>query len=186
MADTDALPALLASSDWGSAERLLRRAAQRAGAGADVFYNLALVLDRAGKGAQSGAWLLRAVARRPDYAAAWFELGRWRLDARDLWGARHAFACAGTLDPADADARRNLGRVALRLGRWDEAARTFAGADDAEARIARYRIAAETGEDARPLLDRLLAGGAPRQAVLTAMTRTARGRIPLHLRHVVR
>lgn len=184
MASISKLPDLLAASDWVGAERVLRRAAGRTGAGADVFYNLALVLGRAGKGAQAGSWLRRAVKARPGYMAAWFELGRWCLDAGDLTGALEGFQTASGLALEDVDAKRNLGRVALRLGRWDVAVAAF-DADDTEARIARYRIAAETGEDASGLLDNLL-DTAPRQAVLKAMTRTAKGRIPLHLRKRVR
>ena len=70
------IDALIAREDWRRAEAALRRAAARRGAPAGVFYNLALVLERRGKGAQAGTWLRRAVSADPGHGKAWFELGR--------------------------------------------------------------------------------------------------------------
>ncbi|MEO1470769.1 MAG: hypothetical protein AAFV86_17125, partial [Pseudomonadota bacterium] len=61
MAGLDKLPVLLAARDWEAAERLLRRAARARGAAPEVFYNLARVLEEAGRGAQSAHWLEKAV-----------------------------------------------------------------------------------------------------------------------------
>lgn len=175
------LPTLLASQDWARAEKLLRAAAAKKTAGADVFYNLAKVLEAAGKTAQMRTWLKRAVARRPDYAAAWFELGRSALQDDDLQGAFGAFERAMTLSPMDQDAKRNCGRVALRLGYWEAASRCFDGASDAEAELAHYRIAAETGQSTDQMRRALLDQPEHRAQVLKTLTRVARGSLPLRL-----
>ena len=178
MAGMGDLPALLAAEDWDGAERLLRRAAKARTAPAEVHYNLAKVLMENGKAAQAGQWFRRAVAARPDYAAAWFEMGRWALVADDLPLAFRAFQKASKLAPADRDARISLGRIALRCGQWDVARRAWDGVEGTEALQARYRIAAETGDETGTLLERLLSADLPRPQSLTTITRTAKGRIP--------
>lgn len=182
MKDERTLPALLAAQDWPAAERLLRRLAKGKAPTADVFYNLAKVLEMAGKRAQVRHWLERAVGCKPDYAIAWFELGRAAVDEGDLPAARLAFVKALALAPQDADARRSLGRVALRLGDWEMANACFAGQTDREAQMARYRIGAETGAPVDDLRAALLARGEWRPEVLKTLTRTAKGSIPLVLR----
>ncbi|WP_299966363.1 tetratricopeptide repeat protein [uncultured Roseobacter sp.] len=182
MVDLATLPALLAAQDWPRAEKLLRRAAQKRDAPAEVFYNLAKVLEALDKPEQSRRWLKRAVTQRPGYASAWFELGRAALASRDLPAARDAFARAARLDPADADARRSLGRVALRLCDWDLAAQCFEGGEDTEARHARYRIAAETGQAQAADRAALWSDGSARALTLRTLTRVARGTLPLRLR----
>lgn len=83
--------------------------------------------------------------------------------------------------PDDADTQRNLGRVALRLGDWDIATDCFLAHSDQEARLARYRIAAETGSDITDLRDALLAERSWRPEVIKTLTRTAKGSVPLNL-----
>ncbi|MCA8884135.1 MAG: hypothetical protein KDA50_10400 [Rhodobacteraceae bacterium] len=175
------LPGLIAAQDWPRAEALLRRAARKKGAPAEVFYNLAKVLEARGAAEQMGSWLRRAVAARPDYGLAWFELGRWALTADDADLAYDAFRAALRLLPGDLDARVNLGRLALRRGAWDAAARAWDGVAGPEADIARFRIAAETGQNTPEDLSRLLRDPATRGLALQAMTRTARGCVPLTL-----
>lgn len=181
MKDIKSLPALLAAEDWPAAERLLRRLAKAKVPPPAVFYNLAKVLEAAGKPEQMKHWLERAVAANPVYGLAWFELGRVALDRSALDDALAAFLRASELMPADADTQRNLGRVALRLGDWDRAVHCFAAQDDPEARLARYRIAAETGENSKDLRDALLAERAWRPEVIKTLTRTAKGSVPLTL-----
>ncbi len=182
MKDIGALPALLAAKDWPAAERLLRRIAKGKAPPPAVFYNLAKVLELAGKPDQMKQWLQRAVAANPGYGLAWYELGRVALDHGALEDALTAFLRTSALMPDDADAQRNLGRVALRLGDWDKAATCFAAHDDPEARLARYRIAAETGSDTRELRDALLAEREWRPEVIRTLTRTAKGSVPLNLK----
>ncbi|MHC0053471.1 tetratricopeptide repeat protein [Actibacterium sp. D379-3] len=179
MVDLSTLQAKLAAQDWAGAERLLRRAAQDRRAPAQVFYNLGKVLEAAGKPQQSGPWYRKAVAGDPAYALAWFELGRWAVAADDLALAEKAFAKAVDLAPEDADAWRNLGRVRLRLGQWAAARIAWARFADGEARSALYRIAAELGEDVQDLQRGLLADPALRPEAMKALTRVARGRVPL-------
>lgn len=181
MTDLRALPHLIQTRDWPRAEALLRAAADQPNAPAEVFYNLAKVLEARGKWTDAGPWLDRAVAARDGYANAWFELGRWAVDTGEYPKAFGAFQRAVALDPDDSDARRNLGRVALRLGEWDVAQTAFTGETDVEAQIALYRAATERGEDARSQLADLLARTDARPAVFKAMTRTAKGRVPLRL-----
>ncbi|SEQ91499.1 hypothetical protein [Thalassovita taeanensis] len=178
MVDLSSLPRLLAAENWPAAEKLLRRAAGHKNAPAQVFYNLAKVIE-----AQGGAglfWLKRAVRADPRYAVAWFELGRGLIDARDLPGAEAAFAKAALLDPSDAEAWRNLLRLRLRLSDWARARGALGHLpEDMETRLAAYRIAAELGEDVTNLRAALLADPAIRPEAIKALTRTAKGQVPL-------
>lgn len=176
------LPQLLAAEDWSAAEKLLRRAAGAKGAGAQVFYNLAKVIEMRGGGAKRIAWLKKAVAADARYGAAWFELGRAQIEAGDWAAAEMAFARALALDPADVDARINLARLRLRLGDWTGARVACAGlAETGEVLAILYRAACELGEDAADLQDRLLADPAERVRALKALTRVAKGSVPLRL-----
>lgn len=181
MKDLSFLPALLAAKDWPAAERLLRRFAKGKAPHSAVFYNLAKVLEAGGKPDQKKHWLERAVAANPSYGLAWFELGRVALEHNALSDALAAFVRASVLMPDDADTQRNLGRVALRLGDWDIATDCFLAHSDQEARLARYRIAAETGSDITDLRDALLAERSWRPEVIKTLTRTAKGSVPLNL-----
>lgn len=181
MAKLSDLPELLQTRQWKAAEKLLRREAAKPVAMANIFYNLAKVLEADGRHAQSGRWLEKAVAAKLDYAAAWFELGRWHLANHQLRPAFTAFGNASQLDPGDKDAKRNLARLALRLGEWEIARQVWSDFDDTEACCARYRIAAETGEQTAAQLQSLLKKASARPSALKAMTRTARGHIPLSL-----
>lgn len=170
----------IAAQDWEKAERALRKAAKAKAAPAQVFYNLAKVLEAAGKPTQMRTWLKRAVATDPQYEIAWFELGRAELRARAFEPALRAFERAATLDPTDQDARRNAARIALRLGQWDKARSGFGDAPDFEARAARYRIAAEQGAATKTEQEDLLRTPDHRPAALKALTRTSRGSIGLN------
>ncbi len=181
MTDLSDLPDLLRAKNWPRAEALLRRAAKSKSVSAEVFYNLDKVLEAAGKHAQREVWLKRAVSKAPDYANAWFELGRVAIDNGDLKLARNAFTKAVELAPDDRDARRTLGRVALRFCDWTTAEKAFAEGQDTEARMARFRIAAETGNLTREERDALLADVSIRPDVLRTMTRVAKGSLPLRL-----
>lgn len=169
----------IATQDWDRAERALRKAAKAKAPGADIFYNLAKVLEAAGKPGQMRIWLKRAVAAKPDYAIAWFELGRVELRDHQLAQALNAFEQARAHAPQDKDARRNAARIALRLGLWDKAEAGFQGDADFEAQAARYRIAAETGTATAEQRDALLRVAGHRPMAIKALTRTARGSIGL-------
>lgn len=181
MKDMKSLPALLSGHDWPAAERLLRRLAKGKAPPPEVFYNLAKVLEAAGKPDQMKHWLQRAAIANPNYGIAWFELGRIALDQGALNEGQAAFQRAADLMPTDKDATRNLGRIALRLGDWDKATACFARQTDKEAQLARYRIAAETGSSTKDLRYALLAQSAWRPEVIKTLTRTAKGAVPLSL-----
>ncbi len=176
------LPQLLARRDWKAAEALLRKAAV-AGAPAAVFYNLAKVLEMRGKTADIAPWLEKAVAADPRHPNAWFELGRARMDLNgDLPGAEAAFSRAVDLEPDDADAWRNLARLRLRLGNWAGCAEALVHLpEDAETLPMAYRVACERSEDTEALRARLLSDRALRPAALKALTRVAKGQLPLRL-----
>jgi tetratricopeptide (TPR) repeat protein len=178
MDDLSALPRLIAAADWPGAEAVLRRAAT-ASAPAAVFYNLAKVLEMQGK-PDRAEWLARAVTRDPGHQAAWFELGRARLDAPAV--ALDAFHRAATLAPGDTDAWRMVLRLALRLCDWPRLAAALAHLpQDAETQVARYRWRAETGQATADDRAALLADAAMRPAALKALTRVAKGALPLRL-----
>lgn len=187
MVDLSALPRLLAARDWPAALRLLRQAAARHGAPAAVFYNLAKVLEVSGADERRDIWYERAVAVDPRHAAAWFELGRARLGAGALGPAEAAFARAVALDPADSDGWRNLLRLRLRLADWAGAAAALAHLpDDAETRAAAYRARAERGLATAADRAALLADAAMRPEALKALTRVAKGAVPLRIAGVQR
>ncbi|MEL6317669.1 MAG: tetratricopeptide repeat protein [Pseudomonadota bacterium] len=172
----------LAAEDWSTAERLLRARAKKPRPPAAVLFNLGQVLLRSEKADQSGAWYRKALAVDPNHVAAWCELGAWSAERDDLDAAMEAFDRALRLAPDDADALRGLGRAALRRGDWATAETAFRRLpeEDAEARMALYRIAAE--QDAADLAERrraLATDPALRPALLKTLTRTARGRLPL-------
>lgn len=171
----------LQTENWPIAKSLLQQAAAEPTAQAAMYYNLGKVMEMNDEYISSGECFEKALDLKPDYALAWFELGRWALIHRHYDRALTAFEQSVSLTPEDADAWRNLARTALRCGNWTTAASAWQRFDDAEAEIARYRIQVETGHDGRQQLNLLLAEPHCRAAVLKAMTRTARGSIPLRI-----
>ena len=181
MAKLSDLPVLIKSENWAAAERLLRQAAKAKTAPAEIYYNLAKVLEKTGKRSQSITWLNRAVARRPDYAIAWFELGRALLAHGDIEASLNAYQRACALDPKDSDARRMVARLALRLGLWDQVKAALQDDQDPEARCARYRVEAETGTASKRARDALLTDPSMRPEALRTLTRVSKGSISLRL-----
>ena len=179
MATLADLPKLFAATDWGTAERLLRKAAKNKRAPAEVHFNLGKVLEAQGRKAQAITFFKRAAALKPGYAPAWAEMGRMMMDTGDLDGALPVLEKAAKLDPSDRFAPRNIGRVAMQLGLWEKAEAIYAGQDDDEAVMMLYRCAAEQRRNsAREMLDEVLAQPERRPLALRMMVRTARGSIP--------
>lgn len=190
MTDLADLPRLLAARQWDAAERVLRRAAAHPAAPAAVAYNLAKVLEAKGAPEPRAPLYRRAVAADPRHAAAWFELGRALVaeaagadTAPPLAQAEAAFARAAALTPTDRDAWRMLVRLRLRLGDWAGVEAALAHLPrDAETAAAAYRAAAELGRPEAPALRAaLLANPAHRPEALKALTRVARGAVPLRI-----
>ena len=178
------LHAALVTGDWQKAERLLAPQARRRGAHPSLLYNYGKVLIELGRAGEASAALRRLVAAEPGHGNAWFELGRAALMGEDFAAALEAFGQALSLAPGDEDARRNLGRVALRLGAWETAAEAWSPLEgDPEADIALYRLAAETGAgDAGARRAALLQSHPDRAAVIRALVRVSKGSAPLDLR----
>ncbi|MEE8271383.1 MAG: tetratricopeptide repeat protein [Alphaproteobacteria bacterium] len=176
----------IAAADWQRAESLLRRLVRTPDAPAQAAYNLALVLIERAKVAQAGAWFAKAVKRDPDYAAAWFEYGRWYLARGDPAKARDAFAATARLEPGAEDARRNLARIAERMGDFEASLAAWrvverlAGADDGEAALGTLRALLELRRpEAAALKARLWESPATRPSLLKVLTRTSAGSLSL-------
>lgn len=171
--------------DWPAAERRLRKLAQGEKPAPQVLYNLAQVLLRLDKGRQAEHWFERAVEADPDYAIAWFELGRLRLESGALETAATAFERSAGADPNDADAWRNAARIRERLGAFERAEAHWTmlseiEPEDVEARLGRARACYELGrfDEAEALLEDL-----PNEAKASALslrTHVARGRLSLN------
>jgi hypothetical protein len=58
-------PGFIAAKDWAAAERLLRKAARAKNPPPEVYYDLAKVLEAAGKPCQMAVWLKRALSANP-------------------------------------------------------------------------------------------------------------------------
>ncbi len=179
-----ALQQALGTGQWSQAERMLRPVASQAGAPAPMLYNYGKVLLELGRPSDAVRSLRKAVTQAPTHGNAWFELGRAALLAQDLHTAAEAFDKALRCDPQDIAARRNLGRVLLRLGRYHDACATWAClAGDEEADLALYRCAAETADPkADQMRQDLLANHPNRAAVIRTLVRVSRGAVPLDLR----
>jgi len=65
----------------------------------------------------------KAVQIYPEYAEAWFELGRVRLLRNDTAGAQQAFSKAQVADPAYVSPYRGLCELAMRAKDWPEMAK---------------------------------------------------------------
>lgn len=176
----------IAARDWPKAEAELRRLVKAKDAPAQAAYNLALVLIERGKTVQAGAWFAKAVKRDPDYAAAWFEYGRWRLAHGRLSDAGKAFEVVTRLEPNAEDSWRNLGRVSERLGEfeksltaWEWVARLTDGSD-AEAALGTLRALLELRRpEAAQVRARLAREPALRPGLLKVLTRTSAGALSL-------
>ena len=108
------------------------------------------------------------------------ELGR-ALMVTDFVAAEAAFARSVALKPA-ADAWLNLARLRLRLGDWAGCGAALSHLPQtAETRAMAYRVACETGAETAALRADLLSRASERPEALTALTRTAKGHLPLRL-----
>ena len=181
--DIQRLQKALANGDWAGADVMLTPVTAGADAHPSLLYNHGKVLMELGRMQAAADLLNRAVQTAPGHAAAWFELGRAAVSQEDFATAFTGFSRALDLAPNDEDARRNLGRVALRLGRYDAARAAWAPLrGDAEADLALYRVASETGDpDAARQRRDLLAHHPDRAAVIRALVRVSKGAIPLSL-----
>lgn len=80
---------------------------------ANDFFGLGVAWHRKGDEVRAAANLREAVALDPADKTAWVDLGTCLLTARDLPGAREAFAKAAALDPRSVDALSGLASIAF-------------------------------------------------------------------------
>ena len=179
----DRLQRALQTGNWGQAADILTPLVAGADPHPSMMYNYGKVLFELGRMAQAQAMLRRTVQVMPEHSAAWFELGRAALSAEDFETGFEAFSRALDLEPTDTDARRNLGRVGVRLGRFGAAQAAWSELrGDPEADLALYRIAAETGAPNTSDLRRDLLDNHPdKAAVIRTLVRVSKGSVPLSL-----
>ena len=117
--------AALGRGDPGGATRELDRAARIAPDHPDLLHLRGVIAM--GTGARDAAivWFERAVARAPDTAVYWNNLGYARREARDLAGAEAALARAIALQPGYGSAHNNLGATLASREAYEEAAARF-------------------------------------------------------------
>ena len=76
--------------------------------------------EKKSKWDQAQRSLEKAVQIYPNYAVAWFELGRVQVQKNDVAGARHSFAQALAADPKYVSPYQGLAELALREKHWQE------------------------------------------------------------------
>lgn len=181
--DVNALQQALLHENWEAAARILGPFAARPDAHPSILYNYGKVLLEQGKAQAAQAVLQRLLAQEAGHVNGWFELGRAALLSEDLGTADRAFAQVLQRTPNDRDAALNLARVRLRLGQFEAAHQLwlqFEGTREAD--LALYRTAAEQAlPEAGERSAKLLRDHPERAAVLKALTRVAKGSLPLRL-----
>jgi predicted O-linked N-acetylglucosamine transferase (SPINDLY family) len=113
--------------DLAAAERLFRQALALA-PNPEGFNNLGTLLLQQGRPADAIAAHRRAIALRPDYAAAHLALGNALTQHGELDAALAAYRELVRLDPAAADAHNNIGVVLQRQGKLDAALAAYRAA----------------------------------------------------------
>jgi glycosyltransferase involved in cell wall biosynthesis/Flp pilus assembly protein TadD len=95
----------------------------------------------------------QAVARRPDDAALWYQLGLARLDSGQLEQSEPCWRKVLALDPRNAKASVNLGLVLQHAGRAEEALEHYRGAVAADPALGQawFNLGALSLERSRPL-----------------------------------
>ncbi len=145
------------------------------------FYNLERRWDEAEKA------LLQALEHQPDYSRALFTLASVYMEAGRLDRAQAKFLATERLTPDDLDIQLNLGILAIRAGRSEEALdrldRCIAAEHSTDAaRFHRATALQDLGrlDEALVLYRTLVAAGSDwRQPVLNAIVTRPKGRFPL-------
>lgn len=108
--------------DPAGAVPLYRAIIAREGEQPVALHLLGLALQQTGRAVEGGAFMERALATAPDYAAAWINLGNLRQELDQPAAAEAAYRRALALRPADPGAWTNLGNALRALGRLEAAA----------------------------------------------------------------
>jgi serine/threonine-protein kinase len=128
-----ALLARAISRNGGDGLAFRRRAQQAAPDEFWLSFDLALFLGKQVESLPEAVGLMRAaLARRPDCAACWNNLGFLLYRSGNLAAAREALERAVKLAPRQRPARVNLALVLYRLGKFTEAGRSVQAALDVE------------------------------------------------------
>jgi tetratricopeptide (TPR) repeat protein len=148
------------------------------------FRRLGLLLAEKGDGARAERLLKKAVERDPADLESWATLGHIYESTARLGQALAAWERAAQCDPENAEVLFAAGRVALRLGRPDDARATFdrlltrAGDPETSIRVALSYLAGRQPERALEVLDRVRrASSEPRIEYLAGIVSERLGRL---------
>jgi predicted O-linked N-acetylglucosamine transferase (SPINDLY family) len=154
---------LFQSGDPAGAERLLRKAVDKAPADFEALYYLGVLLLRGEQGEAAARYLARAARVRPGEPAAHNALGAALQQAGRAEAALESLSRAVALAPEAPDARANRAELLMAMGRSAEAADDWRaivaaapGADQARLRLAEAQLAAADAAGALATLDAAL------------------------------
>jgi tetratricopeptide (TPR) repeat protein len=173
--------------DKPGAEKKLRAACAIRPPVPQAHYNLGYFYNLEGRWDEAEKALLEALEHQPDYSRALFTLASVYMDAGRLDRAQAKFLATERLTPEDLDIQLNLGILAIRAGRSEEALDRLNRCIEAEhsadaARFHRATALQDLGrlDEALVLYRALVAAGSDwRQPVLNAIVTRSKGRFPL-------
>ncbi len=171
----------IATPQWQHQEHVLRAAAGSGRAEPETFAEFARLLEASGSPDQAIAWLKRVLREQPGHCLAWLALGQIFSQQGAGPSAVRCFETVSALVKDDPKAMRLLGETALAYGHWEIARRCYDGAQDPDAQLARYRIAAETGQQTWALRQALMADPALRARLLDEGCNVSKGGFAIRL-----
>ena len=174
--------------DKQEAEKKLRSACAIIPSVPQAHYNLGFFFSLEERWHEAEKALLRAIEYQPDYSRALFALAGVYMELGRLDRAQEKFLATERLTPDDIDIQLNLGILAIRAGRHEEALDRLNRCIEAEhstdtARFHRATALQDLGrlDEALVLYRTLVAGKNPdwRQPILNAIVTRPKGRFPL-------
>ena len=174
--------------DKQEAEKMLRSACAIIPSVPQAHYNLGFFFSLEERWHEAEKALLRAIEYQPDYSRALFALAGVYMELGRLDRAQEKFLATERLTPDDIDIQLNLGILAIRAGRHEEALDRLDRCIEAEhstdtARFHRATALQDLGrlDEALVLYRTLVAGKNPdwRQPILNAIVTRPKGRFPL-------
>ena len=169
------------------AEQKLRAACGIRPSVPQAHYNLGYFYNLEGRWDEAEKVLLEALEHQPDYSRALFTLASVYMEAGRLDLAQAKFLATERLTPEDLDIQLNLGILAIRAGRNEEALARLdrciaAGHSTDAARFHRATALQDLGRlDEALVLYRALVAAGPdwRQPILNAIVTRPKGQFPL-------
>ena len=174
--------------DKQGAEKKLRSACAIRPLVPQAYYNLGYFYNLEERWHEAEKALLKAIEHQPDYSHALFTLADVYMEVGRLDRAQEKFLATERLAPDDLDIQLNLGILAIRAGRREEALDRLDRCIEAEhrtdtARFHRAIALQDLGrlDEAFVLYRTLVAGKTAgwRQPILNAMVTRPKGRFPL-------